>query len=93
MSAYLQEIEKTAALCGDQGDAWNGINPEYAVRMKLQNRFKSGLEIAQYTADIMRQDMADYDALYQNLIRRVPLSDVSASFVMEHIKDTHRLPV
>lgn len=38
-------------------------------------------------------DMADYDTLYQNLIRRVPLSDVSASFVMEHIKETHRLPV
>ncbi len=62
MAGYLQEIEKTAALCSTQGDAWNGINPEYAVRMKLQNRFKSGLEIAQYTADIMRKDMADYDA-------------------------------
>ena len=30
--------------------------------MKLQNRFKTGLEIAQYTADIMRRDMANYDA-------------------------------
>ena len=39
------------------------------------------------------EDMADYDRLYQSLIRRVPLSDVSASFVMEHIKDTHELPV
>lgn len=38
-------------------------------------------------------DMADYDRLYQSLIRRVDLSDVSASFVMEHIKDTHHLPV
>ncbi|MFK7870310.1 MAG: Lrp/AsnC family transcriptional regulator [Roseobacter sp.] len=38
-------------------------------------------------------DMADYDRLYQNLIRRVPLSDVSASFVMEDIKDTHCLPL
>ena len=38
-------------------------------------------------------DMADYDSLYQNLIRRVNLSDVSASFVMEQIKETHRLPV
>lgn len=38
-------------------------------------------------------DMADYDRLYQALIRRVPLSDVSASFVMEQIKDTHQLPV
>ncbi|WP_187430642.1 DNA-binding transcriptional activator DecR [Roseobacter fucihabitans] len=38
-------------------------------------------------------DMADYDRLYQALIRRVPLSDVSASFVMEQIKDTHVLPL
>ena len=38
-------------------------------------------------------DMADYDALYQRLIRRVPLSDVSASFVMEEIKDTTALPL
>ena len=37
--------------------------------------------------------MADYDRLYQALIRRVPLSDVSASFVMEQIKDTHQLPL
>lgn len=38
-------------------------------------------------------DMAGYDQLYQRLIRRVPLSDVSASFVMEDIKDTHLLPL
>jgi Lrp/AsnC family transcriptional regulator len=38
-------------------------------------------------------DMAGYDRLYQRLIRRIPLSDVSASFVMEDIKDTHRLPL
>ena len=38
-------------------------------------------------------DMADYDLLYQSLIRRVHLSDVSASFVMEGIKDTHALPL
>lgn len=39
------------------------------------------------------QDIADYDALYQRLIRRVPLSDVSASFVMEEIRETTALPV
>ncbi|MEP2027948.1 MAG: Lrp/AsnC family transcriptional regulator [Paracoccaceae bacterium] len=38
-------------------------------------------------------DMAGYDLLYQDLIRRVPLSDVSASFVMEQIKDTTELPL
>ena len=30
--------------------------------MRLQNRFKTGLDIAKYTAAIMRRDMAAYDA-------------------------------
>lgn len=38
-------------------------------------------------------DMAGYDRLYQRLIARVPLSDVSASFVMEEIKETSALPL
>lgn len=38
-------------------------------------------------------DMAGYDRLYQSLIRKVPLSDVSASFVMEEIKETTQLPL
>ena len=37
-------------------------------------------------------DIKDYDALYQRLIRRVAMSDVSASFVMEEIKETTALP-
>lgn len=36
-------------------------------------------------------DMSGYDKLYQRLIARVPLSDVSASFVMEEIKETSAL--
>lgn len=38
-------------------------------------------------------DMAGYDRLYQRLIRKVPLSDVSASFVMEEIKETTQFPL
>ena len=38
-------------------------------------------------------DMAAYDLLYQRLIRRVDMSDVSASFVMEELKETTMLPV
>lgn len=38
-------------------------------------------------------DMADYDRLYQTLIARVPMGDVSASFVMEDIKDSTELPL
>lgn len=38
-------------------------------------------------------DMADYDRLYQRLTEKVTLADVSASFVMEQIKETNSLPV
>lgn len=38
-------------------------------------------------------DVADYDRLYQRLVRKLDLGDVSASFVMEEIKDTTALPV
>lgn len=38
-------------------------------------------------------DMRDYDRLYQRLIRRLDVADVSASFVMEEIKDTTALPM
>lgn len=45
---------------------------------------------------VLRARVADvkaYDRLYQRLIAKVPLSDVSASFVMEEIRDTTVLPV
>lgn len=38
-------------------------------------------------------DVRAYDALYQRLIRKVELADVSASFVMEELKETTALPV
>ncbi|MFT7267311.1 MAG: isocitrate lyase, partial [Porticoccus sp.] len=44
------------------GSGWNAINPESVARMRAQNEFKTGLDIAKYTADIMRKDMAAYDA-------------------------------
>ncbi|GGD91862.1 isocitrate lyase [Tsuneonella deserti] len=44
------------------GAPWNGIDAESAARMRLQNRFPTGLDIARYTAKIMREDMAAYDA-------------------------------
>ena len=40
---------------------WSSINPEYVTRMRKQNRFKTGLDIAKYTASIMRKDMEEYD--------------------------------
>ena len=62
MSDIQKDIAEIAGLRDQNGSAWNEINPEYAARMRAQNRFKTGLDIAKYTAGIMRKDMADYDA-------------------------------
>jgi Isocitrate lyase len=59
MSQYLKDIEAVAALC--KANDWQNITPEHAARMRAQNRFKTGLDIAKYTAKIMREDMAAYD--------------------------------
>ncbi|WP_144108962.1 isocitrate lyase [Paraburkholderia sp. BCC1886] len=62
MTQYQDDIKAVAGLKEKQGSAWNAINPESAARMRAQNRFKTGLDIARYTAGIMRADMAAYDA-------------------------------
>ncbi|MEM5423510.1 MULTISPECIES: isocitrate lyase [Paraburkholderia] len=62
MAQYQDDIKAVAALKEKQGSAWNAINPESAARMRAQNKFKTGLDIAKYTAKIMRADMAAYDA-------------------------------
>ena len=62
MSNYSQDIDAVTSLRQAEAGTWNAINPESAARMRAQNRFKTGLDIARYTAGIMRKDMADYDA-------------------------------
>ena len=62
MSQYQDDMKHVAGLRETAGSSWNAINPESAARMQLQNRFKHGLDIAKYTADIMRADMDAYDA-------------------------------
>ncbi len=59
---YTQHISSTAALIQSKSGTWNGISAEAVARMRLQNRFLTGLDIARYTAKIMREDMAAYDA-------------------------------
>ncbi|WP_440967757.1 isocitrate lyase [Massilia sp. GER05] len=62
MSEYQNDIQAIATLKQRYGSGWDAINPESAARMRAQNRFKTGLDIARYTAAIMRRDMANYDA-------------------------------
>ena len=46
-----------------------------------------------YVLRVRVSSVKDYDRFYQQLISRVPISDISASFVMDDIKDTTELPI
>src|ERR1043166_4665468 len=60
--SYQDHIIEMSQLIRSKRGRWDGVQAEAVARMRLQNRFKTGLEIARYTADIMRRDMAAYDA-------------------------------
>ena len=55
--SYLSEVATAEALL-ERRPTWNGVTAEAVARMRLQNRFKTGLDIARYTAALMRSDMA-----------------------------------
>ena len=60
-ASYASEVAAAKALL-ERRPTWNGVTAEAVARMRLQNRFKTGLDIARYTAALMRSDMAAYDA-------------------------------
>jgi len=60
--SYQDHISQVSQLIQAKNGTWDGISPESVARMRLQNRFTTGLDIARYTAKIMRADMAAYDA-------------------------------
>ncbi|MEP2988203.1 MAG: isocitrate lyase [Parasphingorhabdus sp.] len=59
---YQELIKSNQQMVANNGNSWESIDAESVARMQLQNRFKTGLDIAKYTAAIMREDMAAYDA-------------------------------
>ena len=61
-SSYQDHVAQVTQLVESKNGTWDGISPESVARMRLQNRFQTGLDIARYTAAIMRKDMAAYDA-------------------------------
>ena len=61
-NSYGSALEAIRNLKSKFGSGWDAINEKNAARMLAQNKFKTGLDIAKYTADIMRRDMAEYDA-------------------------------
>ena len=59
--SYQDNISHMKQLIESKNGTWAGIDAESVARMRLQNRFQTGLDIARYTAGIMRHDMAAYD--------------------------------
>jgi Lrp/AsnC family transcriptional regulator len=45
-----------------------------------------------YILRVRVKNVSDYDKFYQNLISKISISEISASFVMDDIKDTTALP-
>ncbi len=60
--SYQDHIAQMNELIAAKSGTWSSISAESVARMRLQNRFQTGLDIARYTAAIMRSDMAAYDA-------------------------------
>jgi len=58
---YLSTIDQAATFIRGRRDELSGIRAEAVTRMRLQNRFLTGLDIARHTARVMRADMAAYD--------------------------------
>ena len=62
MSIFSNDLAAVAKLKEQHGGNWGAISADSAARMRAQNRFQTGIEIAKYTAAIMREDMSAYDA-------------------------------
>ena len=60
--SYTTERAHLGSLIQSKNGTWDGISADAVARMRAQNRFLTGLDIARYTAKIMREDMAAYDA-------------------------------
>ena len=61
MTNHKDQLDNASSIPDMNTSNWGAINPEYVARMRMQNKFKTGIDIAKYTAGIMRRDMDSYD--------------------------------
>lgn len=78
----------------------NAHGPDWLSRFKAAVRSMPEVVAAyrvsgelDYMLKVRVADVKGYDAFYQRLIAKVEIADVSASFVMEDLKDTTALPL
>ena len=92
----LAELQRDGTLSADQMSERVGLSRNACWR-RVRILEEAGVYRMSGDLDyVLRARVADvkaYDRLYQRLIARVPLADVSASFVMEEIKETTVVPV
>ena len=61
MTNHNQEKDKANNIPNMSTSNWGAINPEYVARMRMQNKFQTGIDIARYTAGCLlyTSDAAD----------------------------------
>jgi len=69
MVKYKELVAEFKNLKNSKGSLLGGVDPEHAARMKLQNRFSTGVDIAKYTSDIMHADMVKLHSIFGLLAR------------------------
>ncbi|MEO1563995.1 MAG: Lrp/AsnC family transcriptional regulator [Pseudomonadota bacterium] len=77
----------------DHSAAWSKRFVDAVRAMpEVQGAYRTTGEL-DYALRVRVRDVADYDRFYQRLIAKVDVADVSASFVMDAIKETTELPI
>lgn len=77
----------------DHSPEWNEkFKRAVEVIPQIQKAYRMSGDL-DYMLHAILPDIGAYDLMYQELTRRINLSDVSASFVMEEIKNKHVLPL
>lgn len=74
-------------------DAWR---KDFAIAVAALPEITSAQRMSgdlDYVLTVRLADVAAYDRFYKRLTSRISVSDISASFVMEDIKDTTALPI
>ncbi|MEN8840806.1 MAG: Lrp/AsnC family transcriptional regulator [Octadecabacter sp.] len=74
-------------------DAWR---KDFAIAVTALPEITSAQRMTgdlDYVLTVRLADVAAYDTFYKRLTSRISVSDISASFVMEDIKDTTALPL